>query len=165
MLPPPVSMSAGPPISPRSMLPPPVDAFTLPTATLDLQHCRRPPRCMAPCSPESTITLPPPVSAMIFPFTDRIEMLPPPVCSFRSPPTVPTSIESPPVSAIHRAANVIHAHAAATALNLHAPGDARRFHSAPAGLDLHQLGVARNVDHELSGELASDRPIFSAPAH
>jgi hypothetical protein len=58
MLPPPVSISAPPPMSPRSMLPPPVDALTLPSCTGELQFPRRRSQCWRPAWPDIISTLP-----------------------------------------------------------------------------------------------------------
>src|SRR5450631_2226280 len=136
MLPAPDSISAGPPISPRSTLPPPVVAFTVPLH-LSTRMLPAPVSSTAPCSPESMITLPAPLSALISPLADATLMFPPPVCRLTSPPTLPTSIVPPPVSA--------------TTLKVDTSGNPGRVHAAAAGIDLGGLQVPRHVDDKIIG--------------
>ncbi len=147
MLPAPVSISAGPPISPRSTLPPPVVAFTRPLH-LSTRMLPPPVSSTAPCSPERTTTLPPPLSALISPLADETLMLPPPVCRLTLLPTLPTSIVPPPVSADTVAADIIHVNISTAALEVDSPGDPGRVYVAAPGLDLGGIQVTRHVDDE-----------------
>ena len=140
-------------MSPRLILPPPVDAFTLPMQSLDLHvSAARLDHDALPAGEHNHVASAGLGLDLPFHRPDRNVAAPRlqlQISAHRSNfdrVTPGFHFTEPPMSSTRTFP--------AARLDLHSSSDASRFHPASARLDLHRIGVAWNVDHKFAGKPA-----------